>query len=185
MSLEKKSNYGEVCLSVDQCVDNKNMVCLSNMCTCSNPNVNYWNGTYCDAISSYNESCTINAACNPSQNLYCNGTEQYPNKCTCLPYNYWTGSICAAQKLNGIACTSSNQCLSQSGLYCSTTCKCLNNYYWLSALKVCVKKATYGELCTTIPNDDTLNLICGGSGYSICPANTFWNGSYCGISRLV
>jgi hypothetical protein len=28
--------------------------------------------------------------------------------------------------------------------------------------------------------DNTLNLVCGGNGYTVCPANTFWNGSYCG-----
>ena len=135
-----------------------------------------------DAISSFNESCSINAGCKPSQNLYCNASETIPNTCQCLPYNYWSNSLnrCTAQKLSGSSCSSSSECLSLSGLYCSTTCQCKSNYYWSSALKVCVKKATYGEQCTATTYDSTLNLICGGSNYAICPTNTFWNGSYCG-----
>lgn len=124
-------------------------------------------------------NCSINAGCNPSQNLYCNQTEQNSNKCLCPPYNYWNGASCVSQKLNAVSCSSTNECLSLSGLYCSTTCQCLSNFYWSSALKVCLKKATYGEQCSASTYDNTLNLICGGSGYSTCPANTFWNGSYC------
>ena len=134
-----------------------------------------------ELIGSYNGSCKINAGCKPSQNLYCNVSEQYPNTCQCLPYYYWKSSTqsCAAQLLSGISCSSSSECLSLSGLYCSTTCQCKSNYYWSSALKVCIKKATYGEQCSASTYDNTLNLICGGSGYSTCPTNTFWNGSYC------
>jgi hypothetical protein len=55
----------------------------------------------------------------------------------------------------------------------------------VSALKVCLKKATYGELCSVTNYDSTLNLICGGSGYAVCPSNTFWNGSYCGMTHLL
>lgn len=47
---EKKSAYGGSCLTVNECEYGKNMVCLSNMCTCSDPNSNYWNGTYCGRL---------------------------------------------------------------------------------------------------------------------------------------
>ena len=138
-------------------------------------------------VQTYNGSCTINAGCNPSQNLYCNVTEQYPNTCQCLPYNYWSSSTktCVAQKISTNPCSSTSECLSESGLYCSVTCQCKSNYYWSSPLKVCIKKATYGEQCTATTYDSTLNLICGGSGYSVCPVNTFWNGSYCGKLALI
>ena len=138
-------------------------------------------------MQTYNGSCAIDAGCNPSQNLYCNVTEQFPNTCQCLPYNYWSSlsSTCVAQKISTNPCSSTSECLSESGLYCSGTCQCRTNYFWLSALKVCIRRATYGEQCTVIPQDSTLNLICGGSGYSVCPANTFWNGSYCGTAYFL
>ena len=45
--LEKKSAYGGACSSLEECESGKNMICSSIMCTCSNANVYYWNGTYC------------------------------------------------------------------------------------------------------------------------------------------
>ena len=172
------------------------------MCTCSDPDVYFWNGTYCCKKFSYlsinltfnifcffkanvqsiNGSCSINAGCKPFQNLFCNASEQFPNTCQCLPYNYWSVSsqTCVAQKSNGDLCSALNECLSFSGLFCSTTCQCKSNYYWSSALVVCVKKATYGEQCSASNYDNTLNLVCGGNGYTVCPVSTFWNGSYCG-----
>ena len=47
MKLEKKSAYGGACSSLEECENGKNMVCSSIMCTCSDPNVYFWNGTYC------------------------------------------------------------------------------------------------------------------------------------------
>lgn len=44
---EKLSAYRGECSNTTQCALGSNMVCLSNMCTCSDPGVNFWNGTYC------------------------------------------------------------------------------------------------------------------------------------------
>ena len=85
-SLEKKSAFLGTCSTVNECAINTNMVCLANTCTCSNPNVNFWNGTYCGEslielsfivryfcikyysfknnkanVNTYGGSCTINA----------------------------------------------------------------------------------------------------------------------------
>lgn len=110
-----------------------NLICLSNKCGCSDPNLNFWNGTYCDAVQSYKGICKITAGCNPSQGLICNITEQFPYKCTCLPYNYWdtTHSVCKTQETYSGSCSSSDECKSDTGLYCDIVCKCQENYYWL------------------------------------------------------
>ena len=44
---EKRSSYGGSCSASGQCANGTNMVCLLSTCTCSNPNLVYWNGTYC------------------------------------------------------------------------------------------------------------------------------------------
>lgn len=45
--LEKKTAYGGSCSISNECGIGTNMVCLGSICTCSNPNLNFWNGTYC------------------------------------------------------------------------------------------------------------------------------------------
>ena len=35
------------CGTSSECAYGTNMVCLLSTCTCSNPNLVYWNGTYC------------------------------------------------------------------------------------------------------------------------------------------
>ena len=93
-----------------------------------------------DSIKTVNQSCAINAACNPASNLVCNVTEQLPNTCQCLPYNYWDNSkyVCTAQKTNLVACMYDFECMTTSGLMCTSyACKCSWNYYWSAALSVC------------------------------------------------
>lgn len=111
---------------------NTNLICLTNKCDCSDPNTNFWNGTFCDNVQSYMGICRITPGCNPSQGLICNITEQYPYKCTCPPFYYWDSavSLCKAQKTNSISCTSTEECLSDTGLYCDINCKCKDNYFW-------------------------------------------------------
>ena len=93
------------------------------------------------SVSTYLGPCVFKSACNPSQNLVCNATEQMPNTCQCIPYNYWdsTNSICKAQKTIMNTCSSSTECLSGSGLYCSAYgyCLCQSNYFWYSPYNVC------------------------------------------------
>ena len=86
-------------------------------------------------------SCTIDAGCNPSQNLICNITEQQPNTCNCPPYNYWKINTCVPQLKSGFGpCVSDGDCWSLSGLYCSGgVCNCLANYYWSGAINQCGK----------------------------------------------
>lgn len=142
--IEKKSEFGQYCLSVDQCANGKNLVCSTSTCKCSNPNVVFWNGTYCDAVQTYLGNCKINEGCNPSQRLTCNITESYPYKCVCSPYNYWssTSNICLAQKSNNALCSATIECLSNTGLYCGisagvTRCICKDNHYWSSSARLC------------------------------------------------
>ena len=93
-----------------------------------------------DAVQTYLGPCSISAACNPSQNLVCNVTEQNNNQCLCLPYNYWnsTYKTCYAQRTYLESCASSTDCLSLTGLYCSSNaCICKSNYYWSSAKHSC------------------------------------------------
>ena len=95
-------------------------------------------------MSTYLGSCTFKSACNPSQSLVCNATEQMPNTCQCLPYNYWdsVNLICKAQKSKWQTCSiaNTNECLSGSGLYCSSGyCICPSNYFWYSSYNVCGK----------------------------------------------
>jgi len=46
-----------------------------------------------------------------------------------------------------------------------------------------VRKATYGEVCTTC--DDTVGLSCNTGNYCVCntTGNYFWNGTYCGMKK--
>ena len=86
--------------------------------------------------------CTFKSACNPSQNLICNVTEQTPNTCQCPPYDYWDSgnSVCVAQKTRMETCSSSSECYTGSGLYCfSGYCFCQSNYFWYSPYNVCGK----------------------------------------------
>lgn len=48
---ETKSRFGGSCSASSQCAHGTNMVCLLSTCICSNPNIVYWNGTYCGIIS--------------------------------------------------------------------------------------------------------------------------------------
>ncbi len=41
-----------------------------------------------------------------------------------------------------------------------------------------MKKATYGEVCTTC--DDTRYLTCNAGNYCVCQGDLFWNGTFCG-----
>ena len=47
---QKGSAYAGACLTADECEPSKNMVCLSNMCTGSDPGAYFWNGTYCGKL---------------------------------------------------------------------------------------------------------------------------------------
>ena len=51
-------------------------------------------------------------------------------------------------------------------------------FYQIKYILSTVKKATYGEVCTTC--DDTQLLTCDAGNYCICITNYFWNGTYCG-----
>lgn len=44
---EIRSDYGESCTDASQCTYNANLYCVSDTCSCSDPTVAYWNGTYC------------------------------------------------------------------------------------------------------------------------------------------
>ena len=45
---QKRSTYGEYCASTSECYYySQNLICSNNLCTCSAPNVTFWNGTYC------------------------------------------------------------------------------------------------------------------------------------------
>lgn len=131
-------------MSDSDCTTGSNMNCLSSVCTCSDPNVSYWNGTYCAAVQLYMGTCQSNATCKPSSKLVCNITENYPNKCTCLPGNYWdsTNQICSQMKTIYQTCTNTNECFSNSSLYCGifsglNVCLCQSNYYWSTSLNTC------------------------------------------------
>ncbi|RNA32655.1 multiple epidermal growth factor-like domains 10 isoform X1 [Brachionus plicatilis] len=175
---QKKSYYSEACSTNGQCLLGTNLVCLSSKCDCSDANLNFWNGTYCDAVESYMGICRITKGCNPSQGLICNITEQYPYKCTCSPYNYWDSalSICRVQKTESQSCGSTDECKSDTGLYCDTVCKCDDNYFW--SIDKCIKKKTYGEICSVLLECDITGLSCINS-YCVCTGTNFWNGSYC------
>ena len=59
MKIEKKSAYGGACSSLEECENAKNMVCSSIMCTCSNANAYFWNGTYCGKQNYYFEHLNV------------------------------------------------------------------------------------------------------------------------------
>ena len=95
-----------------------------------------------ESVSTYLGPCKFRSACNPSQNLICNVTEQTPNTCQCHPYDFWDNInlICIAQKTKMNTCLNTYECLSGSGLYCSSGyCLCQSNYFWYSPYNVCGK----------------------------------------------
>ena len=59
--------------------------------------------------------------------------------------------------------------------------KCLHKFKWIFLYQnIQVKKASYGEVCTTC--DNTLGLSCDAGNYCTCSlSNYFWNGTYCGM----
>ena len=151
---QKRSTYGEYCASTSECYYySQNLICSNNLCTCSAPNVTFWNGTYCgkakfnikqknrkqkiiewfnfiDDVQSYYGDCKIDAGCNPYLGLVCNVTEKNRYNCFCKPYNYWSGSKgCQPQKSYKDSCSQSTtyttpECLSESGLYCYDYSSC-------------------------------------------------------------
>ena len=144
--IEKRISYGGYCASDDNCATSTNMNCISSICTCSNAEVSYWNGTYCAPVQLYMGDCQTNDACKPSTKLFCNKTENYPSKCNCLSGNYWdsTNLICTQMKTINETCANTNECLSNTNLYCGllsgeNTCICPSNYYWSTNLKSCGK----------------------------------------------
>lgn len=185
------------------------MNCVSTKCSCSDPNVSYWNGTFCAPVQSYLGDCKTNSTCKPSSFLLCNTTEHFPNKCTCLPFHFWNSAneICQPMKTINETCGSALECYSHTKLVCEILnmgvkrCICEPNHYWSVSSKSCglskkfetlnnfkkysflEKKATYGEVCTVC--DDTLLLSCNIANYCVCDGNRFWNGTFCGIFNFV
>lgn len=49
----------------------------------------------------------------------------------------------------------------------------------LNLNKFKVKKATYGEDCSSISCDPTVYLTCNSASYCVCSSGLFWNGSLC------
>lgn len=175
------------------------MNCVSSKCGCSDPNVSYWNGTYCAPVQSYLGDCKTNDTCKPASFLICNTTEFFPNKCTCLPYHFWNSAseICQSMKTINDTCDSTEECYSHTNLYCGLLkgvkrCICESNHYWSSTSKLCgkvvlifcfiifclEKKNSYGEVCTVC--DDTVLLSCNAANYCACDSTHFWNGTFCG-----
>ena len=119
------------------------MICSNSQCTCLHSNINFWNGTFCEATKTYQETCAIAEACNSDQNLQCNFTGQGPYKCVCPPYYYWdsVNRTCRMQKENSSVCSQSYECLDGTNLYCSYQgfCVCPWNQYWSTVEKTCCK----------------------------------------------
>ncbi|RNA34499.1 prion-like-(Q N-rich) domain-bearing 25 [Brachionus plicatilis] len=186
---QKKSGYGGFCLNDVNCGYGTNMNCVSSKCGCSDPNVSYWNGTYCAPVQSFMGDCKTNSTCKPSSFLLCNTTELYPNKCACLPYHFWNSAseMCQSMKTVNETCDSSEECLSHTKLFCGLLegvvymsvkrCTCQSDHYWSPTSNSCEKKASYGEVCTVC--DNTLLLSCNVANYCACDPTHFWNGTFC------
>ncbi|CAF0938100.1 unnamed protein product [Brachionus calyciflorus] len=178
----KRPYYNDSCSSTSDCWLNTNLTCLNSKCICSDANLNFWNGTFCSRVESYLGSCKISSGCNQTQGLVCNLTEQIVYKCVCPSYNYWDLSLkkCITQRNNTQSCTSTDQCRSGTILYCDTsstnTCICPIDYYW--STNTCVKRISYGKLCSGAFCDTTKLLSCINS-YCSCSSNKFWNGTFC------
>lgn len=124
----------------------------------------------------FNEDC-LRRSCEKKLNLKClNST------CTCESDRYYLKG-CNMKKSIGENCNNHvNEC--KSDLECfNGICNCKRNFAWNGFR--CTEKETFGNDCSRVPCDDSLNLVCDQST-KLCQCNTsnrFWSGTSCLIRR--
>ena len=91
-----------------------------------------------------------------------------------LQFNVWPIRICTAMELVVFVPTTIT---GQRMFVVSFNSLYLVRLNWCKFFSITVRKASYGEVCTTC--DNTVGLSCNAYNYCVCTNSKFWNGTYC------